>query len=132
MMTTVLVDGDASGQLLVLREPLSFWGGVDAGSGRIIDQSHHAVGESVTGKILFMPHGRGSSSSASVIAESIRNGVGPVGFILAEPDDIVVTGVFVANRLYGTSVPVMITNLPKSPGRTVHLSARGARNVEGE
>jgi hypothetical protein len=131
-MTTVLVDGDASGQLLVLEEPLSFWGGVDAGSGRIIDRSHHAVGESVTGKILFMPHGRGSSSSASVIAETIRNGVGPAGFILAEPDDIVVTGVFVANHLYGTSVPVMITNLPEIPGRSVHLSARGACNVEAE
>lgn len=131
-MTRVLVDGEASGHLLVLREPLSFWGGVDPGSGRIIDRSHHAVGESVTGKILFMPHGRGSSSSASVIAETIRIGVGAVGFILAEPDDIVVTGVFVANHLYGTSVPVIITNLPETPGRTVHLSARGARNVEGE
>jgi hypothetical protein len=131
-MTTVLVDGDATGQLLVLKEPLSFWGGVDAGSGRIIDRSHHAVGESVTGKILFMPHGRGSSSSASVIAETIRNGVGPAGFILAESDDIVVTGVFVANHLYGRFVPVMITNIPETPGRTVHLSARGARYVEAE
>jgi hypothetical protein len=131
-MTRVLVDGEASGHLLVLREPLSFWGGVDPGSGRIIDRSHHAVGESVAGKILVMPHGRGSSSSASVIAETIRIGVGAVGFILAEPDDIVVTGVFVANHLYGTSVPVIITNLPENPGRTVHLSARGARNVEGE
>lgn len=131
-MTTVLVDGEALGQLLVLREPLSFWGGVDPGSGRIIDRSHHAVGESVTGKILFMPHGRGSSSSASVIAETIRNGVGAVGFILAEPDDIVVTGVFVANHLYGKSVPVIITNLPEFPGRTIQLDERGARSVEGE
>jgi predicted aconitase with swiveling domain len=131
-MTKVLVDGDASGWLLVLTEPLSFWGGVDPGSGRIIDRSHHAVGESVTGKILSMPHGRGSSSSASVIAETIRNGVGPVGFILAEPDEIVVTGVFVANSLYGTSVPVVITDVPENPDKPIHLSAEGACEVEDE
>jgi predicted aconitase with swiveling domain len=61
-MTTVLVDGTASGHLMVLTDPLSFWGGVDPATGTIIDRSHPAVGASVAGTILFMPHGRGSSS----------------------------------------------------------------------
>lgn len=129
-MTTVLVEGIASGPLMVLSDPLSFWGGVDPSTGTIIDRSHPAVGESVSGMILFMPYGRGSSSSASVIAETIRNGAGPIGFILGEPDEIVVTGVYVANALFGTCVPVVVTELPEDTGRPVILDAAGARNAE--
>ena len=129
-MTTVLIDGTASGWLMVLTEPLSFWGGVDPLTGTIIDRSHPAVGESVSGRILCMPYGRGSSSSASVIAETIRNGAGPLGFILGAPDEIVVTGVFVANALYGTGVPVMVTDLPDDIDQPVVLDAAGARSVE--
>jgi len=33
-----------------------------------------------------MPSGRGSSSSSSVLAETIRSGTGPVAIVLAEPD----------------------------------------------
>lgn len=128
-MTTVLIDGRASGRLMVLSEPLSFWGGVDPKTGTIIDRSHPAVGKSVAGIILYMPYGRGSSSSASVIAETIRNGAGPLGFILGESDEIVVTGVFVANALYGTNVPVVVTELPEDIEMPILLDARGARSV---
>ncbi|MEX2133988.1 MAG: DUF126 domain-containing protein [Acidimicrobiia bacterium] len=131
-MTTVLVEGTASGPLMVLSDPLSFWGGVDPATGTIIDRSHPALGESVAGMILYMPSGRGSSSSASVIAETIRNGAGPLGFILGEPDEIVVTGVYVANALYGTRVPVIVTELPEDTEKPVLLNAAGARSVAAE
>lgn len=131
-MTTVLVDGVASGPLMVLSDPLSFWGGVDPATGSIIDRSHPALGKSVAGMILFMPYGRGSSSSASVIAETIRNGAGPIGFILGAPDEIVVTGVYVANALYGTRVPVVITELPQDTKKAVFLDAEGAHSVTSE
>ena len=55
--------GDADGVALVLSQPLSFWGGIDVSTGRIIDRTHPDVGKSVTGAILVMPGGRGSSSS---------------------------------------------------------------------
>jgi len=129
-VTTVLVEGVATGPLMVLSDPLSFWGGVDPTTGTIIDRSHPAVGESVAGTILFMPYGRGSSSSASVIAETIRNRAGPLGFILGEADEIVVTGVYVANVLYGTCVPVVVTELPEDTGKPVLLDVSGARSIE--
>jgi len=62
----VLVDGEARGELLHLSEPLSLWGGLDPETGLIIDRSHPQVGRSMTGVIVSMPHGRGSSSSSSV------------------------------------------------------------------
>ena len=33
----LLVAGTASGAVMVLDEPLSFWGGLDSGNGKIID-----------------------------------------------------------------------------------------------
>jgi predicted aconitase with swiveling domain len=104
----VLVAGSASGPALVLDEPLSFWGGLDPASGEIVEASHPQRGESITGRILVMPAGRGSSSSATVLAEAIRLGTGPVGIVLGTPDDIVAIGALVAAELYGTSIPVIV------------------------
>ena len=68
-----------------LDEPLSFWGGLDPETGTIVEVSHPQRGRSVAGRILVMPSGRGSSSSATVLAEAIRRGTGPAGIVLGEP-----------------------------------------------
>jgi uncharacterized protein len=62
----------------------------------------------VTGRVLVMPSGRGSSSSATVLAEAIRLGTGPEGILLRAPDGIVATGALVATELYGAAVPVVL------------------------
>lgn len=111
-----LVDGRARGELLVLGEPLSLWGGVDVETGRILDPAHPQRGESITGKILVMPHGRGSSSSSSVLAEMLRRGTGPAGIIVEEPDGILVVGVLVAKALYGISCPIVVASRPGETG----------------
>jgi predicted aconitase with swiveling domain len=103
-----LAPGDARAGALVLDEPLSFWGGVDPASGRIIDRHHPQHGRSVAGRILVMPSGRGSSSSSSVLAEAVRAGTGPAGIVLREPDGIVALGALVAAELYGSEVPVVV------------------------
>ena len=92
---------------LVLDEPLSLWGGVDPASGAIIDVRHPQVGASVTGRILVMQSVRGSSSSSSVLAESVRAGVAPAAILLGEADLILAVGAAVAEELYGVRVPVL-------------------------
>jgi predicted aconitase with swiveling domain len=103
-----LVAGRASGLTLVLEEPLSFWGGIDPATGALIDTHHPQQGASVTGRILVMPSGRGSSSSSYVLAESIRAGTAPAAILLREADGIVALGAIVARELYGTPVPVVV------------------------
>jgi predicted aconitase with swiveling domain len=116
----VLVAGSATGELLNLTAPLSLWGGLDPDTGLIIDRSHPDLGQSMTGAIVTMPFGRGSSSSSSVLAEALRLGTGPAGFILDLPDSILVIGSLVANRLYGTVCPIVVGRLPSgSTGRWV-------------
>jgi len=107
-----LVPGTAEGRALVLDEPLSFWGGVDPETGDITDVRHPQHGASVTGRILVMPSGRGSSSSSSVLAESIRGGTAPAAIVLGEADPILALGAIVARELYGKATPVAVATDP--------------------
>jgi uncharacterized protein len=116
-----LVAAPAAGPALVLSEPLSFWGGVDPSDGRIIDQHHPQGGETVRGKVLVMPSGRGSSSSSSVLAETIRAGTGPIAIVLAQPDHILALGAVVAAELYGRAMPVLV--LEEDAYRSIHDGA---------
>jgi len=103
-----IIEGAASGEALVLSEPLSFWGGLDSARGEIIDRQHPQVGEVVSGRVLVMPRGRGSSSSSSTLAEAFSLGTGPAAILLAEADPIVALGSLVIHELYGSSPPVVV------------------------
>ncbi len=100
--------GMAEAEMIVLSTPLSFWGGIDAVTGRIIDHSHPDLGREIAGRILVMPSGRGSSSSSSVLAETIRRGTGPLGIVMARPDPILTVGAIVARSLYDLRCPIVV------------------------
>ena len=105
---TVLAPGSASGAALVLTEPLSLWGGLDAATGAIIDAHHPQRAVSVSGRVLVMPSARGSSSSASVLAEAVRLRTAPAAIVLGEVDLILAVGAAVAAELYGVQLPVVV------------------------
>lgn len=105
-----LTAGSADGEVLVLAQPLSFWGGLDLASGRLIDVRHPQVGAEISGRILVMPAGRGSSSSSYVLAEAIRSGTAPAAIVTREPDPILALGSIVAAELYGREVPVLVAD----------------------
>jgi uncharacterized protein len=103
--------GTAEAQALVLQQPISFWGGLDAETGRIIDRAHPDAGTSVTGAVLVMPGARGSSSSSSVLAEALRRGTGPAAIVLAVADPILPVGAIVAASLYGARCPIVVCSI---------------------
>jgi predicted aconitase with swiveling domain len=102
-----LARGVATGEVVVLEEPLSFWGGVDAREGIVVSEHHPQFGILLRERVLVMPSGRGSSSSSSVLAEAIRLGTAPAGILLREVDPIIVLGAVVAQELYGVELPVV-------------------------
>jgi predicted aconitase with swiveling domain len=106
----ILVPGAASGPVLKLDEPLSFWGGLDSASGTIIDRLHPQQGASVAGSVLMMPGGRGSSSGSATLAEALRLGNGPAAILMLERDAVVVVGAMVAAELYGLACPVALVD----------------------
>ena len=99
---------DIVGRALVLDEGLSLWGGMDPSTGKLIDAHHPQHGASLSGRIVVMRSGRGSSSSASVLAEAVRARTAPAAILLGEPDLILGIGSAVAEELYGTVVPVLV------------------------
>jgi len=102
-----LTPGRAAARCLVLTSPLSFWGGTDSQC-RVSDVRHPQFGADLAGRVLVMETGRGSSSSASVLAEQIRTHVAPAAIILGEADPILVVGAMVAFELYGLTLPIVV------------------------
>ena len=108
-MATVLTGkvshpGTAEGEVLLLTEPVSFWGGVDH-HGEIIDVHHAQHKAKMTNKILVMPSGRGSSSATAVLAELIRTGDGPLAIVMLQCYTILVIGALVSAEIYDLSMP---------------------------
>jgi predicted aconitase with swiveling domain len=87
---------------------LSLWGGLDPTTGDIIDQRHPQWGANVTGKVLVMPVGKGSSSASSILLEAVLLGTAPAAIVLAELDAILALGAAVARELYGSAPPVVV------------------------
>lgn len=65
-------------------------------TGVVIDKGHPLEGQSVTGKILVFPNGKGSTVGSYVIYGLERNKVGPLGIINKETETIVATGAILA------------------------------------
>ncbi|MEP3438353.1 MAG: DUF126 domain-containing protein [Hoeflea sp.] len=107
MSARSLVHGHTAGPVLKLDDPLSFWGGFDSASGKVIDRFHPQHGACLSSAIVFIERGRGSSSGASVLAEAIRLGTAPAAIILLDEDAIITTGALVAQMLYGIDCPVV-------------------------
>ncbi|MCA9925710.1 MAG: DUF126 domain-containing protein [Anaerolineales bacterium] len=134
MQGKALVDGKAQGNVLVLAEPLSLWGGLNPETGEIIDRRHPNLGEVVTGKVLVLPAGRGSSSASSILLEAVRQNKAPAAIITAETDGILALGAAVARELYNQTVPVLVLNQSDyaqlKSGQWVEIEENGRIHIE--
>jgi predicted aconitase with swiveling domain len=110
MNGTWLVEGELRGDVVRLDEALSFWGGFDAATGRIIDQSHPQHGTSLVGKIVAMPGSRGSSGTPGVLGDAIRQGTGPAAMIITKADINLVAGALTAQALYDRTCPILLVD----------------------
>jgi len=102
-----VVPGEARGTVILSREPLSFWGGLNPETGEIIDRRHDRSGKIVTGKVFVFPTGKGSSTGSAVLMESVRAGTAPAAIVNVAADPILALGAIVADELYGEVVPIV-------------------------
>jgi predicted aconitase with swiveling domain len=103
----ILNKGTVIAPVLHLDAPLSFWGGFDPQTGRIVDVHHPQHGVALTGKIVLMAYSRGSGTAPGALAEAIRLATGPEALIMVESDVNLAIGAQVAATLYGRSMPVL-------------------------
>lgn len=102
-----VVAGVGSGDILSSDVGLSFWGGVNPKDGVVIDRSHPWCGQTITGKVLVLPSGRGSCTGSQVVLELLLAGTAPAAILLSHSDEIIPLGVIVGEELFGRSMPVV-------------------------
>jgi len=102
-----LFPGLASGPIVVMEEPLSFWGGVDPATGTVIDVHHPSHGVALAGAIVLMPTSRGSCSGSGVLLELALSGRSPAALVFAGPEDTLTLGAIVAAEMFGRPIPVI-------------------------
>jgi len=103
----VVYHGCAAGEVLKTSMGLSFWGGVNPQTGKIIDAHHELFGTRLTGKIFCFPSGSGSSSNCGVLMEMVRCGTHPAAIINIQTEAVLALGPIVAHALYGRSFPIV-------------------------
>ena len=107
-----LVKGKAEGAALVSQKAFTFAHGVDPGSGTVTDVRSDVRGETVKGKILFYPFGKGSTTASSWFLETVRCGNHPAGIVTEGVDLSAVIGATMAQVVYGRTIPV-VSGVPR-------------------
>lgn len=102
-----ILGGTARGAVLATDEPLSFWGGIDPATARVMDVHHPLHGAEIAGRVLLMPTTRGSCTGSGVLLDLALSGRAPAALIFREAEDVVTLGAMIAGELFGRSVPVL-------------------------
>ena len=88
--------GIAEGQALVTTMGISFFGGVDPENGTIVERDHELEGQSIAGKVLIFPTGKGSTVGSYTLYRLKHNGVAPAAIVNAECETITAVGCIIA------------------------------------
>ena len=90
------ISGESTeGPVLISPEPVCFYM-IDTDTGKINENGHALFGQSITGKILVLPSGKGSSvvQDEGLFGLKEKN-TGPKGIIVKNPDTVLVAGTIV-------------------------------------
>jgi len=98
--------GKVEGECIVSKEPIGFYGGIDAKTGLFIEKGHELEGKSVKGKILVFPCGKGSTVGSYVIYGLAKNKQAPLAIVNRETETIVATGAILAGVPCVDHIPV--------------------------
>ncbi len=82
---------------MVSSEPISFFGMVDAETGEVVEAGHPLQGQSIAGRVLVFPTGKGSTVGSYILYRLAKAGTGPVAIINAESEPIVAIGAIISD-----------------------------------
>ena len=92
----VVRSGRARGIALVSHEPIGFFGLINPDTGVITEPGHQLEGQSVAGRILVFPRGKGSTVGSYTLYRMKKQDVAPAGIINAQSEAIVAVGAIIA------------------------------------
>ena len=92
----IIYKGKAEAEALVSSMPISFYGGVEPNTGEVIEKGHELQGQSIKGKVLVFPQGKGSTVGSYTLYRLKKNGVAPAAMINRETETIVAVGAIIS------------------------------------
>lgn len=92
----VVKSGKAEGIALVSPQPIGFLGGVDPETGVVIEPGHPLEGQSVAGRVLVFPAGKGSTVGSYTLYRMAKRGVAPAAIVNEESEAIVAVGAIIS------------------------------------
>jgi len=113
----VIKEGKAEGVALVSDKPISFYGGVDPETGKIIEKGHPLYGNSISKRILVFPYGKGSTVGSYILLRLKKRGLAPSAIINERCEPIIAVGAIIAE--IPTVDGVEISRIP--PGSRVRV-----------
>lgn len=96
MRGRVIYQGQAQGRALVSSAPLSFYGGFDLDRGVVTEKDHPLEGQSVAGRVLVFPTGKGSTVGSYALLRLAKGGVAPAALVMECCDTTVAVGAIIA------------------------------------
>ena len=117
----IISKGIASGELLVSKDAISFYGGVNPDTGVVVEKGHALEGKSIAGKVLYFPRGKGSTVGSYTLYRLKKNNKAPVAIINSECEPIVAVGAIISD------IPLIdkveIKNIESYNGKKVKVDA---------
>jgi len=101
-----IYQGKAMGEALVTSMGISFFGGVDPESGVIVEKGHELEGQSIRGKILIFPTGKGSTVGSYTLYRLKHHGAAPAAIINRECETITAVGCIIAEIPCIDQIPI--------------------------
>ena len=104
--------GKAEGFALVSTQPLSFLGSIDVKTGIVVEKGHELEGQSIKGKVLVFPGGKGSTVGSYSIYQLKKNGAAPLAMINIRTEPIVAVGAIISD------IP-LVDNVEQNPVKVI-------------
>jgi predicted aconitase with swiveling domain len=88
--------GIAEGEAIVTKDGISFYGGVDPDTGKVVEVGHELEGQSITGKVLVFPTGKGSTVGSYTLYRMKKNNTAPAAIVNEQIDTIIAVGCIIS------------------------------------
>ena len=88
--------GIAEGEAIVTKDGISFYGGVDPDTGKVVEVGHELEGQTITGKILVFPTGKGSTVGSYTMYRMMKNNTAPAAIVNKQIDTIIAVGCIIS------------------------------------
>ena len=102
----IIYKGKAEAEALVTTMPISFYGGVDPNTGVVLEKGHELQGQSIAGKVLVFPQGKGSTVGSYTLYRMKKNGTAPAAMINRDTETFVAVGAIISEIPFVDKVDV--------------------------